>query len=75
MTNSYMIAVQDVDKHARYDPAAIQDSSGMMGSTQFKNTHPSLFLPKHSEYRKYRMKDGRNKTGLNVLKEKPKMIK
>ena len=69
LTNTYKIAVQDIDKHARADPSAITDSSSF--STQFKSTHPSLYLPKHSEYRKYKMKDGRNQSGLNILKEKP----
>lgn len=73
-TNSYMIAVQDIDRIASQDPTTIANSSATV-STQFKSTHPSLFLPMHSGYRKYKMKDGRNKTGLNVIKEKPILTK
>ena len=71
MTDSYTVQVQEIDKHANMDPTEI-DANIVTGvsSTQFKQTHPSLYLPKH-QYRKYKMKDGRNRTGLNVIKEKP----
>lgn len=72
MTNSYIVAVQHTDKHANIDPEEY-DAAKESFSTQFKQTHPSLFVPKH-QYKKYKMKDGRNKTGLDVIKERPALM-
>ena len=66
-TKAYMVQINEVDRHASEDPAMIVlETQG----TQFKQSHPSVYMPKH-QYTKYRMKDGRNKTGLNIIKEKP----
>jgi len=52
------------------DPSTIGVSTSGQSSTQFKSSHPSIVMPKHN-YRKYRVKNGRDKTGLDVIKEKP----
>ena len=59
--------MQEVDKHSRVDPAMIATNGH---STQFAESHPSVYMPKH-QYRKYKMKGGRNGTGLGVIQEKP----
>ena len=52
------------------DPSTIETSKSGQSSTQFKSSHPSIVMPKHN-YRRYRVKNGRDKTGLDVIKEKP----
>ena len=39
-------------------------------NSQFKQSHPSVYMLKHN-YRKYKMKTGANRTGLNIINEKP----
>ena len=63
--------VQDFDANAKFDPFKSQKPEPLNRSV-FKSSHPSLYLPKH-QYCKYVMKSGRQKTGLNVIKEKPKL--
>ena len=72
-TQSYVVAVLRPDEHANSDPKTIMGALGgeKVGSnSQFKSSHPSLYMPKHP-YSKYRMKGGRDKSGLEVIKEKP----
>ena len=63
--------VQDFDANAKMDPFKSSKPESLNRSV-FKSSHPSLYLPKH-QYCKYVMKSGRQKTGLNVIKEKPKL--
>lgn len=65
---SYAVAVVRPDEHAFADPETITPANEP--SSQFRESHPSLFMPKH-KYKKYKMKAGRDQSGLKVLKEKP----
>ena len=69
-TNSYMVSVQEVDRHAEVDPQHIMQKSAEEQNSQFKPSHPSVYMPRH-KYRKYKMKTGANRTGLNIINEKP----
>ena len=70
ITNSYTVSVKNLYKFAESDPSDIHNSSTQFRNTQFKDSHPSVVIPKH-QYTKYIMKDGRNKTGLDIINEKP----
>ena len=70
ITNSYTVSVKNLFKYAESDPSDIHNSNNQFSNTQFKDSHPSVVIPKH-QYAKYRMKDGRNKTGLGIINEKP----
>ena len=58
-----------LDQHAKADPELIVPDKDQYGYL-FKKSHPSLILPKH-DYCKYKMKDGRDRSGLNIIEEKP----
>lgn len=65
-TQSYVVAVFRPDEHANADPSTITgalNAPKIGSSSQFKSSHPSLYMPKHP-YAKYRMKGGRDKSGL-----------
>lgn len=70
-TKTFKVAIQEVDKHSRVDPELIVSSNNLgLPNSVFKDSHPSVYMPTH-QYRKYKMKGGRNGTGLGVIKEKP----
>ena len=70
---AYYVSVKEVDDSLEKDPTSLVDHV-LSGRTKphFRESHPALYMPKHN-YRKYKMKGRQEESGLNIIREKPKL--
>ena len=67
-TQSYYVQINEVDRHSTGDPTDPSFSHEADVFPQFKESHPSLYMPRH-KYTKYKMREFRhNNSGLGIIK-------
>ena len=69
-TQSYYVQINELDRHSSGDPSQPRFSMESEAFPHFKESHPSLFMPKH-KYKRYKMVKESDHTGLGINKQKP----
>ena len=70
-TQSYYVQINELDRHSTEDPGDPRFSKEGEAFPHYKESHPSLFMPKH-QYKKYKMVKESDQSGLDIIKKKPK---